>query len=147
MIRLKDILLEADSKPVISITDYGEGFEVGAKMDFMGHMIKIGGVNIELRKPIQVQRNGKLEIDKQEYGQVGEAEVKRSQRRKGIYRDMILAAIKYAKKKGKKGIVSKINTGERRSDDADMFWGNLMRDQNKYGIKVTVDDNNNYYAS
>ena len=116
-------------------------------MDFSGTMLDVGQVNIDFMGPVQVLRKGKLEIDKREYGEVGEAEVKRSQRRKGIYKNMILAAIKYAKKKGMKGIVSRQNRGQPRSNDADMFWTKLERNQNIYGIKVTVDDKGNYYAS
>ena len=135
MIKLKDILLEIESRPVISIVDGSYGFTIIVKTP---DSKKIGDVNIILGLPNQVYKD---------WGVIGYAKIVPSQRRKGIYTDMILAAIKYAKKRGKKGIVSRQHFGEDRSNDADMFWRKLARNQSKYGIKVKVDDKSNYYAS
>jgi len=56
--------------------------------------------------------------------------VEKKYRRKGIYSAVIDAAIKYAKSKGLAGVISTaydMDIGQKRSDDNDNFWENLVR--------------------
>jgi len=148
MIKLKDILLETAYKPIINIKDGSHGFTVTANDTSLGYDdLQVGSVNIELRPPQQVMRNGNIEMDQEDYGRIGGAEVIKKFRRKGIYRDMILAALEHVKKKGKKGLRSDKRSGpdQYRSDYADLFWDDLKKNQSKYRIKVTQDEHDDFY--